>query len=105
MHTSWLHFDVFTFVSGLAIMIMAVALWKSFLYKATMPEGVVKRTWRLLIALIGLFFVGFLTLPFFVLLPQEWKDNIVAFLFLFGAVYVLVTLNLVYKIVISLKQD
>ena len=105
MRMSWMQIDLFTFVSGFAIMIMAIALWKAFLYKSAMPEGVVVRTWRLLMALIGLFFVGFLTLPFFVLLPPEWKDNITAFLFLFGAVYVLVTLNLVFRIVISLKKD
>lgn len=105
MHTGWMQFDIFTLVSGLAIMIMAVALWKSFVYKSSLPEGEVKRTWRLLIVLVGLFFVGFLTLPFFVLLPPEWKDNIVSFLFFFGAIYVLLTLNLMYKIVISVKKD
>lgn len=104
MNIGW-YFDIFTIVSGIAIMIMAVAVWKAFEYKSAMPVGEVKRTWRLLIALIILFFLGYIILPFFVLIPDSAKDTIVAFLFFFGAVYVLVTLNLIVRIVASLKKD
>lgn len=105
MDASWIHFDTFTIVSGFAIMIMAVALWKAFVYKSTLPDGSAIRNWRALITLIGLLFAGFLFLPFFILFPQEWKDNIVSFLFLFGAVFVLIALDLVYNIVIALKKE
>lgn len=100
-----MQFDLFTLISGVAIMIMAIALWKSVEYRTTLPAGEVKRTWNLLITLIALFFFGYLTLPFFVFLPPSSKDTIVAFLFFFGAVYVITTLNLVLKIVLSLKKD
>ncbi len=105
MHARWIDFDIFTIVSGLAIMTMAVALWKAIEYKAALPGGPIGKTWNALIAFISFFFLGYITLPFFVFLPPEWKDHIVAFLFFSGAVYVLVTLNLVYKIIISLKND
>ncbi|HWR72514.1 MAG TPA: hypothetical protein VN604_05060 [Nitrospirota bacterium] len=105
MSIGWYYFDLFTIVSGIAIMIMAVAVWKAFEYKTVMPAGKVKRTWRLLIALIIFFFFGYIILPFFVLIPESSKDTIVAFLFFFGAVYVLVTLNLIVRIVISMKKD
>jgi len=101
----WMQFDIFTIVSGIAIMIMAIALWKSVEYRTALPTREVKRTWSLLITLIAVFFFGYLTLPFFVFLPPGTKDTIVAFLFFFGAVYVLTTLNLVLKIVLSLKKD
>lgn len=104
MKTSWIQLDVFTIVSGFAIMIMAVALWKSFLYKSSLPAGPVKKSWRLLTALVAVFFFGYLTLPFFVLMPQPWKDNIVAFLFFFGAIYVLISLNLAYRIILLLRN-
>lgn len=104
MGTFWIHLDLFTFISGLAIMIMAVAFWKSFLYKSSLPSGPTRKKLRLLTVLIGLFFFGYLTLPFFVLMPQSWKDNIVAFLFFFGAVYVLVSLNLAYSIILTLRN-
>jgi len=105
MNIGWYHFDIFTIVSGIAIMIMAIAVWKAFEYKSAMPAGEVKRTWRLLIALIIFFFFGYIILPFFVLIPESAKDTIVAFIFFFGAVYVLVTLNLIVRIVISMKKD
>ncbi len=104
MQADWLHVDFFTLISGLAIMMMAVALWKAFEYKSAMPAGTVLRIWRLLTALIGLFFICYLALPFFVFLPPEWKDNIISLLFLLGAVYVLATLNLLFKIVITKKE-
>ncbi len=105
MNNGWYHFDVFTIVSGIAIMLMAVAVWKSFEYKTALPDGEIKKTWRLLIALIVVFFLGYITLPFFVLIPEKSKDTIVAFLFLFGAVYVLLSLNLIVRMIVSSKKD
>lgn len=104
MNAGWYHIDSFTIVSGIAIMIMAVAVWKAFEYKSSLP-GEVKRTWRVLIALIALFFLGYSILPFFVLIPEGSKDTIVAFFFLFGAVYVLLSLNLIVRIVLSIKKE
>jgi hypothetical protein len=40
-----------------------------------------------------------------VLLPQDIKDLIVAFIFLFGAIYVLVSINLVHKIITVMKGE
>lgn len=100
-----LRLDVFTIISGLAIITMFVALWKAIDYKSTVPGGVVGRTWNLITTLVALFFIGYLTTPFFVMLTQEQKDLIVAFIFFFGAIYVLLTIRLVHRIIMVMKGE
>ena len=100
-----LRFDVFTMISGLAIVTMFVALWKAIDYKSSVPGGVVGKTWNFITMLVALFFIGYLTTPFFVMLTQDQKDLIVAFIFFFGAIYVLLTIRLVQKIIMVMKGE
>lgn len=97
--------DLFTMISGLAIVTMFVALWQAIDYKSSVPGGVVGKTWNLITTLVAFFFIGYLTTPFFVLLTQEFKDLIVAFIFFFGAIYVLITIRLVHKIIMVMKGE
>lgn len=100
-----LRFDVFTMISGLAIVTMFVALWKAIDYKSSVPGGVVGKTWNFITMLVALFFIGYLTTPFFVMLTQDQKDLIVAFIFFLGAIYVLLTIRLVHKIIMVMKGE
>lgn len=100
-----LRLDVFTMISGLAIVTMFVALWKAIDYKSSVPGGVVGKTWNFITMLVALFFIGYLTTPFFVMLTQDQKDLIVAFIFFFGAIYVLITIRLVHKIIMVMKGE
>ncbi len=97
--------DMFTLISSLSIVVMFIAFWKAWDYKSSVPGGVVGKTWNLIITLVTFFFFGYLSTPFFVMLPQAWKDYIVAMIFFFGAVYVLVTIRLVYKIIMVMKGE
>jgi hypothetical protein len=97
--------DLFTMISGLAIVTMFIALWKAIDYKSSVPGGVVGKTWNLITTLVAFFFLGYLSTPFFVLLTQEMKDLIVAFIFFFGAIYVLITLRLFHRIIIVMKGE
>ncbi|HLE40732.1 MAG TPA: hypothetical protein VI956_04440 [Nitrospirota bacterium] len=97
--------DLFTMISGLAIVTMFIALWQAIDYKSSVPGGVVGKTWNLITTLVAFFFIGYLTTPFFVLLTQEFKDLIVAFIFFFGAIYVLITIRLVHKIIMVMKGE
>jgi hypothetical protein len=92
-------------ISGLAIVTMFIALWQAIDYKSSVPGGVVGKTWNLITTLVAFFFIGYLTTPFFVLLTQEFKDLIVAFIFFFGAIYVLITIRLVHKIIMVMKGE
>jgi hypothetical protein len=100
-----LGFDLFTIVSGLAIITMLVAVVKAYEYNKSIPGGEVGRAWHALLSLVTFFLVGYLTTPFFIVLSQETKDLIVAIIFLLGAVYVLITLWLVHRIVVVMKRS
>lgn len=97
--------DLFTFISGLAIITMFVALWKAIDYKSSVPKGAVGKTWNVITGMVAFFFLGYLTTPFFVLLTQEVKDLIVALIFFVGAVYVLISLRLIHRIIMVMKGE
>ena len=85
-----------------AIIIMLYALYKVMTLRKKIPGGVVKSTWNVLAALIVLFALGYLCTPFFPMLPQELKDLLVGVIFFFGAIFVVVVINLFYKVVSEL---
>ena len=97
--------DLFIAIAGMAIVIMFVALWKAIDYKSSVPGGVVGKTWNLITTLVAFFFIGYLTTPFYSLLTQELKDLIVALIFFFCAIYVLITIRLVHKIITVMKGE
>ena len=97
-------FDLFTIISGLAIITMLLAVVKAYEYSKSIPEGEVGRAWNALLSLVTFFLIGYLTTPFFIVLSQEIKDLIVAFIFLLGAVYVLITLWLVHRIITVMRR-
>ena len=99
-----LGFDFFTIVSGLAIITMLIAVVKAYDYKKSIPGGEVGKAWNVLSSLTSFFLVAYLTTPFFIVMSQQAKDLIVAFIFLVGAVYVLITLRLVHRIITVMRK-
>lgn len=97
--------NLFTVISILSIITMFIAMWKAIDYKSSVPGGIVGKTWNLITALVIFFFIGYLTTPFFVTLSQQQKDLIVSLIFFFGAIYVLITLRLVHKIIMVMKGE
>jgi hypothetical protein len=101
-----LGFDLFTVISGIAIIVVLFSLTRAIDYKKTIPDGVVGKSWNVIVSWVVFFFLVYLTIPlFFVLLSQEAKDIIVAFIFLFGAVFILINLMLVHRIIIFMKRQ
>jgi predicted membrane channel-forming protein YqfA (hemolysin III family) len=90
---------LFLFLSISAIAVMFYALYSAFILRHRVPGGKVKSTWNFLTGLIVMFAVGYLSTPFFRLLPQEAKDALVGVIFLAGAIFVLIVIKLFYKIV------
>jgi len=90
---------LFLVLSIAAIIVMLYALYSSITLKKKVPGGKVKKTWGVLNGLIVMFTIGYLTTPFFRLLPQEVKDILVGVIFLAGAVFVVIVTKLFYKIV------
>ncbi len=95
----------FTFIiMGLAVIIMLYALWQVFALKKHIPGGVVGRSWKGLAGLVVLFAVGYLAMPFLGKLAPEDLYLVVGIIFLFGAVYVVITISLIKRIVITLTE-
>lgn len=91
--------DAATMISIAAILVMLVCLYQVVALRESIPGGVVGKRWRVLTMLVGFFTLGYLSTPFFATLPVESIRLIVALVFLFGAIYVLVTVRLVYQII------
>ncbi|OGW34082.1 MAG: hypothetical protein A2010_15585 [Nitrospirae bacterium GWD2_57_9] len=91
--------SIFLVLSLVSIVVMFFALYQAFVLKKKVPGGKVKETWDFLAGLIVLFFAGYLSTPFFRMLPPEIKDVLVGVIFLAGAVFVLIVVKLLYKIV------
>ena len=90
-------------VSVAAILSMIYCLYLVLSLKKNVPGGIVGRKWNLLMSLVGLFTVGYLTTPFFGMIPEQVLRLLVSFIFFFGAVYVAVTVKLIYQIIKELS--
>lgn len=64
----------------------------------------VGRYWKYLTGLVVAFTLGYLALPFFHLLPENALRLTVALVFLFGALYVFLTIKLVNSIIKALSS-
>lgn len=82
-----------------AIAVMLFCLATVLRLRANIPGGVVGKQWGLLTTLVTLFTVGYFVTPFFTSLPPEIINVVVALIFFFGAVYVLITVRLIYRII------
>ncbi|MGE0358598.1 MAG: hypothetical protein AB7P08_16980 [Burkholderiales bacterium] len=92
-------FDISIIVSVLAILVMFYCLWLVLSLRKNVPGGVVGSTWKTLTSLVILFTLGYLVTPFFSLLPAVLTNVIVSLIFLFGAIYVVITVKLIYRII------
>ncbi len=96
-------FDVSFFISIAAIVVMVYCLYLVLSLKKNVPGGVVGKTWGTLTALVTLFTAGYFVTPFFSLLPAEVINLLVSLIFLFGAIYVVITVRLIYRIIEELS--
>ena len=82
-----------------AIAVMLVCLYTVYSLRAKIPGGVVGKQWGTLTSLVTLFTLGYFVTPFFSNLPADIINVLVALIFFFGAVYVFITIRLIYRII------
>jgi hypothetical protein len=99
-----LNFDIAFFVSVAAILVMLYCLTLVLSLKKNIPGGVVGKTWNFLTLLVVLFTLGYLATPFFGLIPAGVVSFLVSLIFLFGALYVVITVKLIYRIIEELAE-
>lgn len=97
--------DLIIVISLFSIVIMFYALWLVVHLKKEVPAGVVSSVWNILIILILFFSLGYLTTPFFRFIPEDIMRLVVAFIFFFGAIYVVMTVRLTYRIIRGLSGE
>jgi hypothetical protein len=82
-----------------AIGVMLVCLYLVYSLRSKIPGGVVGKQWGFLTFLVTMFTAGYFVTPFFTQLPLNIINMIVALIFLFGAVYVLITVRLIFRVI------
>lgn len=82
-----------------AIGVMLFCMYLVYSLRSKIPGGVVGKQWGILTLLVTLFTVGYFVTPFFTQLPPNVINMIVALIFLFGAVYVLITVRLIFRVI------
>lgn len=97
-------FNVATVLNFVAILIMFYCLYLVLSLKSSIPGGMVGKRWNFLSLLVIFFTLGFLTTPFFDQLPQDILRLVVSLIFLFGAIYVVVTVRLIFNIIRELTE-
>lgn len=91
-------------INIVAAAVMLFCLFQVIKIGKQFSGGLVGKQWRYLIWLVVLFTFGYIALPFFGKLPPETMQLVVSFVFLFGAVYVLITIKLIKKVVDVLSR-
>lgn len=96
--------DIALVISIAAILTMMYCLFLVISLKGKVPGGMVGSKWNFLTFLVILFTIGYLTTPFFSMIPEKALRLIVSFIFFFGALYVVVTVKLIYRIIQELSE-
>jgi len=96
--------DITLIISVAAIVFMMYCLFLVVSLKKNVPGGIVGSKWNVLMSLVGLFTAAYLTTPFFSMIPEQVLRLLVSFIFFFGAVYVAVTVKLIYQIIQELSE-
>jgi hypothetical protein len=99
-----MNFDFTAVISIASIFVMLYCLYLVVSLKKNVPGGMVGSKWNLLMYLVVLFTAGYMTAPFFSMIPENVLRLIVACIFFFGAIYVAITIKLIYRIIKELSE-
>ena len=91
--------EITTIITAFGIMVMLYCLWSAISLKSKVPGGVVGRQWSQLIFMVAFFALGYIAIPFLGQLSDEAMRMTVSIIFLFGAVYVAITIRLIYRVI------
>lgn len=91
--------DIANYIFIIAAVFMAYCLFLVLKLKNQFSGGLVGKYWKYLTILVIIFTLGYAALPFFSQVPENILRITVAGVFLFGAVYVLITIKLIKSII------
>ncbi len=96
--------NAFFILVSLAIVLMFIGLAMALRLRKTATGGVIGKVVNLIIGLIVLFMLGYVAAPFMPLLSQETSLLLVGIIFFFGAVYVVLVLWIIRRLVKQVKE-
>jgi hypothetical protein len=99
-----MQYDLTFVISIAAIAVMLYCLYLIVSLKKDVPGGIVGKKWNFLTILVVLFTGGYMASPFFNMLPENILRLIVGLIFFFGAIYVVITVKLIYRIIEALAD-
>ncbi len=91
--------DIANYIFIIAAALMAYCLFLVLKLKSQFSGGLVGKYWKYLTVLVIIFTLGYFALPFFNQLPEHILRLTVAGVFVFGALYVLITIKLIKSII------
>jgi len=99
-----MNLSVTNILTWASIAVMLFALYRAITLKREIPGGMVGKNWNYLIVLVVLFAGGYVAMPFLGELSKEVLQMVVAGIFLFGAIYVVITINLIMNVIRVLSE-
>ena len=99
-----MNLDIPFFISVAAIIVMFYCLFLVLSLKKNVPGGMIGKKWNFLMTLVVLFTFGYMSTPFFGMIHEGILRLIVGFIFFFGAIYVVITVKLIYNIITTLSE-
>lgn len=91
--------EIIFIITGFGILVMLYCLWSAITLKSRVPGGLVGKKWSQLTFMVAFFALGYIAIPFLGQLSDSAMRMTVSIIFLFGAVYVAITIRLIYRII------
>ena len=95
--------DLIMIVGLAAVFIMLINLFQVISLRSQVGGGMVGKSWNIMTLLVVMFAAGYSNLLFLATIPVETLRIIVSFILFFGAIYVLITIRLIYGIIKELS--
>ena len=95
--------DLIMIVGLAAVFIMLINLFQVISLRSHVGGGMVGKSWNIMTLLVVMFAAGYSILLFLATIPVGTLRIIVSFILFFGAIYVLITIRLIYGIIKELS--
>lgn len=96
--------DLLTVIGIAAVFIMLINLFFTVSMRSHVKGGMIGKRWNYMTILVLLFAAGYFILPFIGTLTIETLRIVVSLIFFFGALYVMITLRMIYAIIKELTS-
>ena len=91
--------EITLIITGFGILVMLFCLWSALSLRSKVPGGVVGQKWSQMTFMVAFFALGYIAIPFLGQLSDAAMRMTVSIIFLFGAIYVAITIRLIYRVI------